>query len=233
MNWAATIARENKNFRKSKLLQNLKERCKMIQAQTKRRIKQTTHNSQIMEAAESIFAEKGFYLTTVEEIAQKADLGKGTIYLHFENKRGLFLSIIERKLDILLKKIEEGIKEGDSPAEKIRLATEIHFKFLEKNRNFFKIIHIFSNQFKKGMGEELFKKVVVKNSRYLEILQTLIERATKKKEIKSLNSKKLAVILVGIVHSLTVYWISQNEKDSLSMDHSLAWEIFWQGAKNS
>ncbi|NQS88405.1 TetR/AcrR family transcriptional regulator [Patescibacteria group bacterium] len=205
----------------------------MIQAQTKRRIKQTTHNSQIMEAAESIFAEKGFYLTTVEEIAQKADLGKGTIYLHFENKRGLFLSIIERKLDILLKKIEEGIKEGDSPAEKIRLATEIHFKFLEKNRNFFKIIHIFSNQFKKGMGEELFKKVVVKNSRYLEILQTLIERATKKKEIKSLNSKKLAVILVGIVHSLTVYWISQNEKDSLSMDHSLAWEIFWQGAKNS
>jgi len=205
----------------------------MIQAQTKRRIKQTTHNSQIMEAAESIFAEKGFYLATVEEIAQKADLGKGTIYLHFENKRGLFLSIIERKLDILLKKIEEGIKEGDSPAEKIRLATEIHFKFLEKNRNFFKIIHIFSNQFKKGMGEELFKKVVVKNSRYLEILQTLIEQATKKKEIKSLNSKKLAVILVGIVHSLTVYWISQNEKDSLSMDHSLAWEIFWQGAKNS
>jgi len=205
----------------------------MIQAQTKRRIKQTTHNSQIMEAAESIFAEKGFYLATVEEIAQKADLGKGTIYLHFENKRGLFLSIIERKLDILLKRIEEGIKEGDSPAEKIRLATEIHFKFLEKNRNFFKIIHIFSNQFKKGMGEELFKKVVVKNSRYLEILQTLIEQATKEKEIKSLNSKKLAVILVGIVHSLTVYWISQNEKDSLSMDHSLAWEIFWQGAKNS
>jgi len=203
----------------------------MIQAQTKRRLKQTNHGTKILEAAESIFAEKGFYLTTVEEIAQKADLGKGTIYLHFENKRGLFLSVIERKLDILLKKIERGIKKGKSPAEKIRLATEIHLKFLEKNRNFFKIIHIFSNQFKKGMGEELFKKVAAKNSRYLEILQDLIEQAIKGGEIKPLNSKKLAVILVGIVHSLTVYWISQNEKGSLFKDHLLAWEIFWEGAK--
>ncbi len=203
----------------------------MVQTQTKRRLKQIGHGTKILEAAESVFAKKGFYPTTVEEIAQKADLGKGTIYLHFENKKDLFLSVIERKLDILFKKIERGIKEGRSSAEKIRLAIEIHLKFLEKNRDFFKIVHIFSNQFKTGIGEELFKKVVVKNSHYLEILQALIEQAIKEGEIKPLDSKKLAVILVGIVHSLTVYWISQNEKDSLSRDHLLAWEVFWQGAK--
>ncbi len=203
----------------------------MVQTQAKRKIKQMGHGAKILEAAESVFAEKGFYPTTVEEIAQKADLGKGTIYLHFENKKDLFLSVIERKLDILLKKIERGIKDGGSSAEKIRLATEIHLGFLEKNRDFFKIINIFSDQFKTGIGEELFKKVVVKNSRYLEILQALIEQAIKDREIKPLDSKKLAVALVGIVHSLTVYWISQNEKDSLSKDHLLAWEIFWQGAK--
>lgn len=71
--------------------------------------------------------------------------------------------------------------------------------------------------------------MVEKQSRYIEILDRLIQEAIERKEIKALDSKKLAIILMGIVHSLTVYWISQREKKSLSTDKSLAWQVFWEG----
>jgi len=81
------------------------------------------------------------------------------------------------------------------------------------------------------MEKELAERVIQKNARYLEMLRQLIWQAVRRKEIKPLNTRKLAVILVGMVHSLTINWISQKERGSLFEDHNLVWEIFWNGAK--
>lgn len=197
----------------------------------KRKDKRVIPKSKILQAGEKLFAQKGFYLTTLEEIASGANLAKGTIYLYFKNKTDLFISIIERKLDVLLRKIKQGIEEEASPVEEIKKTTRVHLKFLEQNRNFFKILQSFSEEYKKEMEKELTERVIKKNTRYLEILQHLFEKAIEHREVKPLNARKLAVILIGIVHSLTINWISQGEKDSLYKDHDLAWEIFWNGAK--
>jgi len=200
----------------------------------KEEIKEKRKNNQkdkILRAGERIFARKGFHLTTLEEIARGANLAKGTIYLHFLNKRDLFISIIEKKLDILLRKIKEEVKEEGSPVEKIKKITRVHLGFLEQNKNFFKILQSLSGEYKREMEKELTERVIKKNANYLELVQHLIEEAIKKKQIKPLDARKLAVILVGIVHSLTINWISQGEKYPLFEDHSLAWEIFWNGAR--
>ena len=197
----------------------------------KKRAKQINLKSKILRAGEGFFARKGFHLTTLEEIAKNANIAKGTIYLHFKNKKDLFASVIEKKLDILLKKIKKEVEEQGSPSVKIKKVTKIHLKFLEQNRNFFRILQSLSGEYKREMERELTEKVIKKNARYLGMVQHLIEEAINNKEIKPLNARKLAVILMGIVHSLTINWISQGEKDSLSKDHRLAWEIFWNGAK--
>ena len=205
----------------------------MIEVQEKRKLKQLNHTVQIQEAAEKLFAEKGFHLTTVEEIAREANLAKGTIYLHFANKKDLFLSVIEKKLHVLLEKIKVGITQGKSFSEKIRLAIGVHLKFLENNANFFKITQTFPEQFKKELEEKLLQRVIKINSQYLALVDSLIKQGIEEGEIKNLNPRKLAVILIGIVHSLTIYWVYGGERDSLSADRSLAWEIFWKGAHSS
>ena len=203
----------------------------MIKEKRDRKLKKLNHTDKILQAAEVLFAEKGFYLTTLEEIARGAHLAKGTIYLHFKNKRDLFISVIEKKLDVLLKKIKNEIQKEDSPSNKIRKVIETQLKFLEQNRNFFKILQSLSGEYKREMEKELAERVIQKNARYLEMLQRLILQAIRRKEIKPLNTRKLAVILVGMVHSLTINWISQKERGSLFEDHDLVWEIFWNGAK--
>ena len=197
----------------------------------KRKIRQRDHKVQILEAAEKIFAKKGFYTTTMEEVAKEARLAKGTIYLYFDSKEDLFFSVTERKLDILLNKIEEELKKSNLPSQRIRRVIAVHLKFLEENGDFFKIMQGFSGSLKEKLEKKLKDRVIQKQSYYIEILDKLIQEAINKKEVKLLDSRKLAVILMGIIHSLTLYWISKKEKDSLSKDESLAWEVFWEGVK--
>ncbi|TET13143.1 TetR/AcrR family transcriptional regulator [Candidatus Aerophobetes bacterium] len=185
--------------------------------------------AQILQAAEKLFAKKGFYPTTIDEIAKEAKSAKGTIYLYFNNKEDLFFSVIETKLDLLLDKIQEAVEKPGSASQRIKTAISIHLKFLEENKNFFKVMQSLPEGLKKKLERKLKGRVVEKQSRYIEILDRLIQEAIDRKEIKALDSKKLAVILMGIVHSLTVYWISQREKKSLSSDESLAWQVFWEG----
>jgi len=195
----------------------------------KRKLRQKNHAAQILEAGEKLFAEKGFYPTTMEEVARAAGLAKGTIYLHFDNKRDLFFSIIENKLDILLEKIEKEMRKDELPSQRIKLAIGIHLRFLEENRDFFKIMQALPESLKEEMEKRLKGRVIEKQSRYIEILDQLIQKGIRNQEIKPLDSRKLAVILVGMMHSLTIYWISRKEKGPLSQDNSLVWQVFWEG----
>jgi len=201
----------------------------VLKVMAKRKLRQKNHAAQILEAGEKLFAEKGFYPTTMEEVARAAGLAKGTIYLHFDNKRDLFFSIIENKLDILLEKIEKEMRKDELPSQRIKLAIGIHLRFLEENRDFFKIMQALPESLKQEMERRLKGRVIEKQSRYVEILDQLIRKGIRNQEIKPLDSRKLAVILVGMMHSLTIYWISRKEKGSLSQDDSLVWQVFWEG----
>ena len=52
--------------------------------------------NQILEAATTIFAEKGFQRSTIRDIAKEAGIADGTIYIYFENKMALMLGILDR-----------------------------------------------------------------------------------------------------------------------------------------
>jgi len=57
---------------------------------------------QIFEAAAALFAEKGYHTATVQEVAEKAGLGKGTIYEYVRSKKELLLFVAEEDRDDIL-----------------------------------------------------------------------------------------------------------------------------------
>lgn len=69
----------------------------MPAAKTKSRTKPAEiRRSELMSAAETIFLEKGFVATSVDEIVRKADVAKGTFYLHFRSKDDILVALRER-----------------------------------------------------------------------------------------------------------------------------------------
>ena len=53
------------------------------------------HRGEILSAAEKVFAVKGFFPTTMSEIAEIAEFGTGTLYKYFKSKEDLYFSLID------------------------------------------------------------------------------------------------------------------------------------------
>ena len=80
----------------------------------KRRSKPSRHTrraqatrDKLLDAARSLFAEKGFNLTSIDDITRRADVGKGTFYYHFSNWDEIIEALVTRMLNDLLAAIEE------------------------------------------------------------------------------------------------------------------------------
>jgi len=61
----------------------------------------------ILEAALEVVAAKGYFETKVEDIAQKAGVAKGTVYLHFKDKPDIYIGLVERLFDQAVATIRE------------------------------------------------------------------------------------------------------------------------------
>src|SRR5712691_1962437 len=63
--------------------------------------------SLILQAAEEVLAEKGYHDTSMDEIAARVDVAKGTLYQHFLSKEDLIFALFERQLETTLQTVEQ------------------------------------------------------------------------------------------------------------------------------
>ena len=92
-------------------------------AERKEREKQL-RREEIVLAAEKIFFSKGFDPSTMDDIAEEAELSKGTLYLYFKNKEELYASLSLRILQYLHIRVEHVNKEELPPEEKMDALVE-------------------------------------------------------------------------------------------------------------
>ncbi|AFE10776.1 TetR family transcriptional regulator [Corallococcus coralloides DSM 2259] len=74
----------------------------------------------IMGAAGEVFARFGFKKASVEDIARRAGVGKGSIYLHFESKEALFEACVERAHDESLAELNARVRRAKTPEAQVR-----------------------------------------------------------------------------------------------------------------
>jgi len=87
-------------------------------AERKEREKKRRRN-EILDAAEEVFFEKGLKEATMDDVAERAELSKGTIYLHFSNKEALYIGISLRAMAVLKEKFENAVKSHDNAGERL------------------------------------------------------------------------------------------------------------------
>ncbi len=91
----------------------------------------------IINAAEEVFFSKGFENSTMDDVAEQAELSKGTLYLYFKSKDELFLEIIYRGNNILHNLFQKASeREGDGLC-KVRAIGEAFVEFSIKYPNYY------------------------------------------------------------------------------------------------
>src|SRR3954466_3588180 len=81
--------------------------------------------SQLLDAAEDVFGRKGFYETTLKEVAELAEFSVGSVYSFFENKEDLFRQIFLRRGNEFMELLREAVRDDlGTPVEQLRRLTD-------------------------------------------------------------------------------------------------------------
>jgi len=89
----------------------------MQEAQLRWRRRKEARPQEILEAALSVFAEKGFAATRMDDIAQRAGVTKGTIYLYFSSKEEVFKSLVRESIGGTISRVTENAKAFEGSAK--------------------------------------------------------------------------------------------------------------------
>ena len=197
----------------------------MSSEQTKRDEATQLRSDLILQMAMEVFSEKGFYEADVEEIALRANVGKGTVYNHFGNKQQLFLCVVEWGLESLKDLIISATKEKSTFKEKINIALYTYFEFFEHRKNFFRVlVHEKSN-----FREHSEKKFTKKYFSHLYLLEEAIQKGIDSCELKRIDSHQCAVMLIGMSNALIYDWFYRELNGRLIDRAVRVEEMFFNG----
>lgn len=93
----------------------------------------------IRDAAERLFLDRGYSATTMEDLAEEADVAVGSIYAHFASKEGVYSALIERALDLDKQYCDEGFNAGELPAERLFGLAEGYLQFAREHPGYFQL----------------------------------------------------------------------------------------------
>lgn len=169
----------------------------------------TDKREKIINAAISIFSKKGFYNSTVADVAHEADVADGTIYLYFKNKDDLLISIFEHSMDVFIRAARKELKKLTNPKEKLKEFITLHLKLVHKNQDLAQVIQIELRQSSKFMKEYANEKFF----EYLGIIQEILEEGQQKGFFrKSANPVVLKRTIFGAVDEMALEWVLMKRK---------------------
>jgi TetR/AcrR family transcriptional regulator, fatty acid metabolism regulator protein len=163
----------------------------------------------IIEAATKVFARKGFYKAKISEIAGEAKVADGTIYIYFENKDDILISLFEEQMKAVLDNMVIQISEEDDPVKKLQKFALAHLQLVEQNKNMAEIIQVEVRQSSKFMKEYRNDPFV----QYLELIADIIRQGQKEglfnKEIIPGVAKRA---FFGALDEMSRFWVLSSRR---------------------
>ncbi len=163
----------------------------------------------ILNAAERLFSENGFFKTSMVEIAEAAEFAIGTVYHFFKSKEDIYISLIEEKMEDFARLIDARLAETASSQDKLGAVIRTKLEYFEQNRNFFRIYVSewsgFEWTVKSAFGERCWKRYQAQ----LDLVADIIETGSRQGEFRALDPAEAAFALHGMLNSTIYLWILQ------------------------
>ena len=177
---------------------------------------------EIVDAAEKLFFEKGLQVATMDEIAEAAELSKGTIYLYYKSKEDLYLAVVMRGLETLHDMFDARIKKESEVVKALMGLQETYFEFFQKHRGYFRMLHFLQTpQFHKQVSAEMMQECSLVNQRIWNLAIAILERGIKEGVlISNVNSTEIAIIIWSSATQLMMRIDTESErwKDKMNID---------------
>lgn len=152
---------------------------------------------EIFLAAASVFAEKGFSGTRMEDVAVRAKMGKGTIYEYFKSKDALFFGLYDYLLNEFHKKIYAVMAPDQTPSEALSAIVSATLRAFDEWHDYGFLLMDFWKEHRRGTFLQIEFSAVYDKSR--DIISRLIDDGIGKGEFTHVDSRAAASAIIGIL----------------------------------
>lgn len=163
----------------------------------------------IIKAAITVFANHGFFNSTVADVARVAEVADGTIYLYFKNKDDLLISIFEHSMDFFIRAAKAELKDSQLATHKLKRFILLHLRLVQENQDLAQVIQIELRQSTKFMKEYANEKFF----EYLGILEAILQEGRANQEFRAqLSPEILKRMIFGAIDEMALEWILMKRK---------------------
>jgi len=179
----------------------------------------------ILEAAIGVFAEQGFFNSTISRIAQAAGVADGTIYLYFKNKNDILLHFFNYKSRHVFDTFRAEVDQADDAASKLRNLIQTHLREFQKDRN---MAVVFQAEARQIRYFEVYIKDIT--NMYFDLVGEIVTQG----QGEGLFRKDMDVSLVkrfilGTVDEVINTWLHAGEPDDLESKAADLVDLFIYG----
>jgi len=170
----------------------------------------------IQRAAIEVFASKGYFGARMTDVAAAAEVADGTLYLYFDGKEHLLMSIFDGVLGRFIERLDEEIASIDDPVQKLSVMVRLHLETLGRDHALAHVLQIETRHSRRFMS--LFTRG--KLGEYLNRVREIIEEGQEMGAFRRDISSGLATNLVfGAVDELVTSWLLADNPGDLLKYH--------------
>jgi len=151
---------------------------------------------EILDAAQEVFFRKGLLPATMDEIAERAELSKATLYLYYRSKEDLYLAVAIRGLGILEGSFQQIVDKALTPVTTLRRLTIALDDFFEENRDYSRLFAFFQTpEFRNDVSPDLRESALSANHRIWALATGVLRRGIEDGVVRNdIDPTELAII---------------------------------------
>lgn len=166
----------------------------------------------ILRAATEVFANKGYFAARMTDVAKQAEVADGTLYLYFEGKEHLLLSIFDDVLGRFIDRLKEEVAKLDDPVAKLRVMIRLHLETLGRDRALAHVLQIETRHSRRFMSVFTRGKL----GEYLNLLRRIIEEGQESGAFRrDINPGLATNVVFGAVDELVMSWVLADQPGDL------------------
>lgn len=180
----------------------------------------------ILDAATHVFAERGFFAAQVADIARRAGIAAGTVYLYFRSKDDLLISLFDRTMQDAIKDGRDALESVVDPADRLRRIARMHLERLGRDRDLAIVFQVELRQSTKFMA----RLSATRLRSYLGIIRDTIAEGQAQGVFRVNVPPTLgAKMFFGALDEMATNWILSDRKYALIDDADGVVDVFLYG----
>jgi AcrR family transcriptional regulator len=176
----------------------------------------------ILDAAKSIFLEKGFHSTSLRNIAEKIEYSPGTIYLYFKDKDEIFHALHEQGFRKMLEKMAP-LQHVTDPMERLIAMGRVYMEFAYENKDLYDLMFIMEAPINSERDHEKWEM----GNRTLNALKDVLRECQQHGHFQGMNVEYLSFTIWSAMHGMCALYCRgrcqayENEKDTDLLKYGL------------